>query len=120
MAGILPVAYYFVGCYIREYGLKMKTRTMLVLFVFSLFVFSTFNYFRSYGTTFKSGTYIYWYGFEPFVLSVLLFLLIKRIKTDNFPKAAKIALWKVSDLALGIYLISFIFDSIVYPVLCEK
>lgn len=87
---------------------------------FSLFVFSTFNYFRSYGTTFKSGTYIYWYGFEPFVLSVLLFLLIKRIKADNFPKAAKIALWKVSDLALGIYLISFIFDSIVYPVLCEK
>lgn len=118
--GFYPVAYYFVGCYIREYGLKMKTRTMLILFVFSLFVFSTFNYFRSYGTTFKSGTYIYWYGFEPFVLSVLLFFLIKRIKTDNFPKAAKIALWKVSDLALGIYLISFIFDSIVYPVLCEK
>ena len=98
----------------------MKTKTMLILFVFSLFIFSTFNYFRSYGTTFKSGTYIYWYGFEPFVLSVLLFLLIKRIKTDNFPKAAKIALWKFSDLALGIYLISFIFDSIVYPVLCEK
>ena len=118
--GFYPVAYYFVGCYIREYGLKMKTRTMLVLFVFSLFIFSTFNYFRSYDTTFKSGTYIYWYGFEPFVLSVLLFLLIKRIKTENFPKAAKIALWKVSDLALGIYLISFIFDSIVYPVLCEK
>lgn len=32
--GFYPVAYYFVGCYIREYGLKMKTRTMLVLFVF--------------------------------------------------------------------------------------
>lgn len=46
--------------------------------------------------------------------------MIKRIKADNFPKAAKIVLWKVSDLALGIYLISFIFDSIVYPVLCEK
>ena len=103
--GFYPVAYYFVGCYIREYGLKMKTRTMLILFVFSLFLFSTFNFFRSYGTTFKSGTYIYWYGFEPFVLSVLLFLLIKRIKTENMPKAAKVVLWKVSDLALGIYLI---------------
>lgn len=118
--GFYPIAYYFVGCYIREYGLKMKTRTMLILFVFSLFLFSTFNFFRSYGTTFKSGTYIYWYGFEPFVLSVLLFLLIKRIKTENMPKAAKVVLWKVSDLALGIYLISFIFDSIVYPILCEK
>ena len=98
----------------------MKTRTMLVLFVFSLFIFSTFNYFRSYDTTFKSGTYIYWYGFEPFVLSVLLFLLINRIKADNFPKAAKIALWKVSDLALGIYLISFIFTALFTPYSAKK
>lgn len=118
--GFYPVAYYFVGCYIREYGLKMKTRTMLVLLVFSLFAFSTFNYYRSYAGTFKSGMYIYWYGFEPFILSVLLFLLIKRIKTDNIPRTAKIVLWQISDLALGIYLISFIFDSIVYPILSDR
>ena len=98
----------------------MKTRTMLVLFVFSLFVFSTFNYFRSYGTTFKSGTYIYWYGFEPFVLSVLLFLLIKRIKADNFPKAAKIALWKVSDLALGFILFPLFLTALFTPYSAKK
>lgn len=119
-AGFYPVAYYFTGCYLREYKLKIKTSTLFALFASSLFVFGTFNYFRSYGTTFKSGSYVYWYGFEPYVLSVFIFMLLKRIKTENFSAGAKIALWKISDLALGIYLISFIFDRIVYQQLCEK
>lgn len=118
-AGFYPVAYYFTGCYLREYKLKIKTPTLLALFAFSLIIFGTFNYFRSYGTTFKSGSYIFWYGFEPYILSVFLFMLLKRINTESFSTGAKIALWKISDLALGIYLISFIFDRVVYHQLCE-
>lgn len=118
--GFYPVTYYFTGCYIREYGIKLKTRSMLVLFLLSIVIFGTFNFYRSYGTTFKSGIYVYWYGFEPYVLSVLLFVLLSRIKTDNFSKKSKFVLWKISDLALGIYLISYIFDMLVYPVLNAK
>lgn len=118
--GFYPIAYYFTGCYIREYGIKLKTRSMLVLFLLAILIFGTFNFYRSYGTTFKSGIYVYWYGFEPYVLSVLLFVLLSRIKTDNMNEKVKFVLWKVSDLALGIYLISYIFDMLVYPVLNEK
>lgn len=118
--GFYPIAYYFTGCYIREYGIKLKTRSMLVLFLLAILIFGTFNFYRSYGTTFKSGIYIYWYGFEPYILSVLLFVLLSRIKTDNMNEKVKFVLWKVSDLALGIYLISYIFDMLVYPVLNEK
>lgn len=118
--GFYPIAYYFTGCYIREYGIKLKTRSMLVLFLLAILIFGTFNFYRSYGTTFKSGIYVYWYGFEPYILSVLLFVLLSRIKTDNMKEKVKFVLWKVSDLALGIYLISYIFDMLVYPVLNEK
>lgn len=118
--GFYPVTYYFTGCYIREYGIKLKTRSVLVLLVLSVFLFGSFNFYRSHGTTFQSGTYVYWYGFEPYVLSVLLFVLLSRIKTDNFAVGVKFALWKLSDLALGIYLMSYVFDSLVYPVLNEK
>ena len=118
--GFYPIAYYFTGCYIREYGIKLKTRSMLVLFLLAILIFGTFNFYRSYGTTFKSGIYVYWYGFEPYILSVLLFVLLSRIKTDNMNEKVKFVLWKVSDLALGIYLISYIFDMLVYPVLNEK
>ncbi len=116
-AGFYPVTYYFTGCYIKEYGFKIKTGTLFILFAIALFIFGTFNYFRSYGTYFKSGIYVYWYGFEPYILSVFLFTLLSRIKTDNFSVSLKTVLWKVSDLALGIYLISFVFDSLVYPIL---
>ncbi len=118
--GIYPITYYFTGCYIREYGIKLKTRSTLVLFLLAILIFGTFNYYRSYGTTFKSGTYVYWYGFEPYVLSVLLFVMLSRIKTENMNEKVKFVLWKVSDLALGIYLISYIFDMLVYPVLNAK
>lgn len=118
--GFYPIAYYFTGCYIREYGIRLKTKSMLVLFLLAILIFGTFNFYRSYGTTFKSGIYVYWYGFEPYILSVLLFVLLSRIKTDNMNEKVKFVLWKVSDLALGIYLISYIFDMLVYPVLNEK
>lgn len=114
-AGFYPVAYYFTGCYIREFGLKLKTKSLLALFLLSILIFGSFNFYRSYGTTFKSGIYVYWYGFEPYFLSVFLFTLLSRIKTENFSNVLKLALWKISDLVLGIYLLSFIFDSLIYP-----
>lgn len=115
--GVYPIAYYFVGCYFREYGMKIKTSTLLAVFFAAIVLFGSFNFYRSYGTTFKSGVYVYWYGFEPYVLSSFLFVLLTRIKTDKLSIKTKFALWKLSDLALGIYLISFIFDKLVYPVL---
>ncbi len=112
--GFYPVTYYFTGCYIREYGIKLKTTSLLAVFGVALFLFSCFNYYRSYGTTFKTGLYGHWYGFIPYILSTFLFILLSRIKTDKMKTGVKFLLWKVSDLALGIYLLSYIFDTIVY------
>lgn len=115
--GAYPIAYYFVGCYFREYGMKIKTSTLIAVFLAAIVLFGSFNFYRSYGTTFKTGVYVYWYGFEPYVLSSFLFVLLSRIKTDKLGTNVRFILWKVSDLALGIYLISFIFDKLVYNVL---
>ncbi|MBQ1507126.1 MAG: acyltransferase family protein, partial [Ruminococcus sp.] len=78
--GLYPITFYFTGSYVREYGIKLKTKPMLVLLVISLFLFSSFNFYRSYNMGFKSGTYVYWSGFEPYVLTVLIFTLLTRIK----------------------------------------
>ena len=109
-----PITYYFTGAYLREYGMKLRTRAVAVLLVISLLGFTTFNWFRSYNTGFKTGLYNYWYGFTPYVLSLLVFVLLSRIKSDNWKPGVKKALWKVSDLALGIYLCSYIFDVKIY------
>ncbi len=109
-----PVAYYFVGAYLREFGMKIKTRTLLIGFLITLVVFSTYNFYRNYGSTFKYGNLINWGCFETYVLTCGLFVLLTRIPTVNMNAKVKWCLWKVSDLALGIYLISYIFDHIIY------
>ncbi len=109
-----PITYYFTGAYLREYGMKLRTGAVAALLGISLLGFTTFNWFRSYNTGFKTGLYNYWYGITPYVLSLLVFVLLSRIKSDNWKPGVKKALWRVSDLALGIYLCSYIFDVQIY------
>lgn len=109
-----PVTYYFTGCYLREYGLKLKTRTIVLLLTLATLGFGFFNYWQSYGVGFVTGIYVDWGGFEPYVITVLLFSLLSRAKGDKVPLSLRYGMWKVSDLCLGIYLVSYIFDSIFY------
>lgn len=111
---IYPFTYYFFGAYIREYGLKIKTPVAIVALILSIALFGTFNSFRSYNTTFEDGYYIQWYGIEPFIMALLIFTLLLRLKTDKLPIAVRWILWKLSDATLGIYLLSYIFDKIIY------
>lgn len=112
--GIYPITYYFTGCYIREYGTKIKNIYLIIALVVAVFGFGTFNFYRCYGMPFSTSNYVYWYGIEPYVMSVLIFLIISKLKLENINVKAKFVLWKVSDLVLGTYLLSFIFDAIYY------
>lgn len=114
---IYPITYYFTGAYIREFGVNIKTRTLLIIFVICVFLFSSFNIYRCHGTTFITGTYIQRGGCEPYTLSVLVFILLSRIKANNLPIKGRKALKFISDTVLGAYLVSYIFDNIVYPIL---
>ena len=112
--GIYPITYYFTGCYIREYGTKIKNVFLIIALVIAIFGFGTFNFYRCYGSTFTTANYVYWYGIEPYVMSVLIFLIISKLKLENINVKTKFVLWKISDLVLGTYLLSFIFDAIYY------
>lgn len=118
--GLYPFAFYFIGCYIREYGLRIKTPVAIILLLVSIAGFGAFNFFRSYNTTFEYGKYISWQGIEPFVMAVLIFTLLSRIKANKMPRWLRWILWKMSDSALGIYLLSYIFDAIAYPILLNN
>ena len=117
---LYPITYYFTGCYLREYKINLRIRHLVPMFIAAIVLFGSFNYYRSYGTNFKSGTYVYWYGFESFILTVLLFMILSRLSLKKLPNAVRFTLWKISDLTLGIYLVSFIFDSWYYPILNEN
>ncbi len=115
-----PIAYYFTGCYLREYGLKLKTKSLLIVFLVTVLAFGTFSFYRFHGGSFKIISFVHWYGFEPYITATLMFALMTRIKTDKYSIGTKKMLWKLSDLTYGMYLISYVFDSIFYPILNEK
>ncbi len=114
MGSMYPLAYYFTGAYIREYGIKLKTRSMLPLFAILTFLFTAYCQYRSYGSKFQSGSWIYWYGVIPYITAVLLFTMLSRVKANNWHPTVRFAMWKISDVTFGMYLLSFIFDMLIY------
>jgi hypothetical protein len=118
--GFYPITYYFIGSYLREYGLKFKTKTLALLLAMATVVFGSFNYYRSYNGGFITGLYQYWYGFQPCFMTILFFALLQRIKANNLPISVRKFLAKISNMTLMIYLVSFIFDKIYYPKLVES
>lgn len=117
---IYPVTYYFIGCYLSEYGLKInKVLNLLLIVVWTVFS-GGFCYWRSYKTTFIWGK---WCGYDSLfnvVLTLLVFTLFINLDYEKMPNWLSRFIQKVSGLCLGAYLVSWVFDNVLYPKLIEK
>lgn len=110
-----PLTYYFIGAYIGEFDIKIRKRDNFILLIVSLILFGIFNYMRSYQNTYEISDYNYFQGIQPTILAVLVFLLILHINLENIPNILKSIIMKISELSLGVYLVSSIFDTLIYP-----
>lgn len=117
--GVYPITYYYLGKYMREFPQnKPYFKTIISIFIVFLFA-GLFNYYRSYGSTFISGP---WQNNGSFLLtcqSVLVFSLFANINYSKMCTALKRLFAVVSDLSLGAYLTSWIFDRWLYWELTE-
>ncbi len=111
---LYPMTYYFIGAYLKEYPPKASKTKLFVLLIISLNLFAVYNIYRSGQGSIMSASWTNWSGFEQVVDTPLLFALLLKVKLDNAPKAVKSVLAKLSNLTLGTYLISYIFDRIIY------
>ena len=111
-----PLTYYYIGCYLKEYGAKLSSRKSLLLFMGFLTIFGFFNFGRNYNNVFFGASYYEWYGFEPLILSVLTFICILNLDTSKITERTILykCFTKISELSLGIYLVSSVFDTIIY------
>lgn len=111
--GIYPLTYYFIGAYISKYKPKISIKKNILSIIIVTILFASFNYYRSYGAKYVCGL---WNDYpSPFVLilSTLVFILLLNIRIKNSSK--KDYYFKiVSDSVLGAYLVSRIFDVVVY------
>lgn len=114
---IYPLTYYFIGCYIKEFNLKIKKSTNILLFFGVVILFGTFNYYRSYGDIFIWGDYQSWGALPNVISTTLLFTFLANINFETYPQWFKNLFKNLSALCLGAYLVSYIFDGTFYPIL---
>ena len=117
---LYPVTYYFIGCYLREYGLKIKTWLNALLILAAAGVIGLYNLWRSRWYVFQWGAWADWNSLFNVVLAVLIFVFFKNLKYDKMPNFLKWCFMKLSGLTLGIYMISWSVDRLFYPVLLKN
>ena len=111
---LYPIMYYFIGCYLCEYKVKMKRSLNIVLLVAHIIVAGSLNYYLSYGDMLQWKYWQHYGSIINLITTVLLFVLVTGIRTDGWNLKIKGILKYLSGLCLGAYLCSYIADSIVY------
>ena len=114
---LYPVTYYFIGCYLREYGLKIKTWLNGLLIIAWAGLNGLYNLWRSRWVIFQWGAWCDWGSLFNVIQAVLIFTFFMNLKYEKMPLFLKWCFMKLSGLTLGIYLISWSVDRLCYPVI---
>lgn len=110
--GFYPVTYYFLGCYLREFPINLSKKQLFPTLLFFTILLGSFNYITGKNEFFK-WTPLQDYGsIFTLILTIITFLFILKLNPQN--KVVKKILMYISDLTLGAYLISYVFDMVVY------
>ena len=113
-SGVYPITYYFIGVYLREYPPVIKKRYVFCLFLASILLFGSGFFLINRGELFSWSSYQDYGSLTTLVTAVTLFVFLLKIDVSSAPKGVKTLLMKISDLCLGAYLVSYIFDSYFY------
>lgn len=118
---LYPITYYYIGSFIKKSEMKINTITGIFSVITISSFLGLFCYFRSLNNVFIWGP---WCDFNsPFVLllTAIIFLLFLNMKVqDKMTVSYKKMIKVISDSVLGAYLVSYIFDSIFYPILIQR
>ena len=115
-----PVTYYFIGAYLREYGLKLNGILHRVLIVATLGLSTLFELWRSGKGKFNWGVGSDWDFLLTVILSVLIFSLIVQKPYRHMPKALAKVIHYISGLTLSMFMVSYIFDTLFYKILNKE
>lgn len=119
--GIYPLTYYCLGAWLREHPLKLKKRWLLLgwLGLAAVAALGQFAMQRLLmpDEPFRVIAVTYWAGVFTVGESVCLFSLLRGFDGSSAPKALRWCVSRVAALSLPIYLMSYIADQLVYPIL---
>ena len=110
---IYPLLYYVIGLYIKEYQPKIKSIITIGIILISLFLQTTINYLQSMNSTVVvSSNY---HNIFTVIISTSVFLLLYSIKIKG--NIIRKIMGIISTNSFGIYLFTYIFDSLFYKII---
>lgn len=118
--GAWPVAYYFIGAFIRDCPPKKNLRNKLIILAWlalSIWFITYSTYRQTIADEVNDHHFLSWhfndYGTYPVcAVATCIFLLLFDITTRN--KGVKFVLRQISGVTLGTYLMSYVFDNMFY------
>lgn len=111
---LYPLTYYFWGAYLKEYKLNMSKLTNLIAILVSLTISSVINIYLSNESIFNRGIHNDWGSIFNVLTTILIFNLILNINLEKVHIIIKKTIIKISELSLGLYLISNMVDNYLY------
>lgn len=114
---LYPVTYYFLGAWLGEYRPKLDWRWGLPAWAGVVLAEGGLLFRACQGGTYQWNIFGDWSGLGVVVSTCLLFLLVRQIPAVRFPRWSKRLIRKGAELSLGVYLVSWCFDSLFYPIL---
>lgn len=108
-----PVTFYFVGAYLSEYPPKMKKRWLFLLLAVQFLLYGSSVFWKDHGSV-VSWQWTCFEDLRNLITAVLLFSLLQSIRTEKWNPKLKKFLKYISGLTFGAFLVSWVFDTIVY------
>ncbi len=138
-AAFYPITYYFIGCYIHEYGLRIKRVWNVLAVIVIMLVVGTYTYFNSAAEPFVWSGWSEWNSWANVLMGTLVFglwmngrtttktcgvemqveenvasIAVNRDDSANIENRMAKILMLGSKLAFGAYLLSWIAEDAVY------
>ena len=113
-SAMYPPFYYFLGAYLKKYPIKLKTILNVFLLIIFTIIDGTFNFYRSFNVKYIRGV---WNNYGSLFVIIETFLVFNLLLNIRFKKESNIrnnTLKVLSNACLGAYLISCMYDKIIY------
>ena len=110
---LYPILYYFMGAYLSKYKVEMSVKTNIILLIIMIIISGNINFFTFHNDTFKMVTMDSYESGIVALTAFLVFNLLLKIKVNYTEKKAKV-FKRISDACFGAYLLSCIFDALIY------
>lgn len=110
---VYPLTYYVLGAWLREHPLKAKSWQLLLGWAALAALMGAAGYFTAKGGPYNWMPEDNWGSWSLTLQAALLFSALVKVKSAPKPLAWLVE--RVAKLSLGMYLVSYIADQLVYP-----